>query len=170
MAEGRNPEDKGPRCQEDKMLTEDTEEKKRRNDWWKIDPQKPLDNDDWCRVLRQSLPEEKVPSQTCMARRVLGPGPVQHTPSRRDRSLRSQILQAEGLQETLEWRIRGVQQAAAALEEINKAIWTELQFTRRQHGDYSSYGGYKRQEETRWGEPSTRILRPGDSKRRRKHL
>nr|QBC73613.1 env polyprotein [Equine infectious anemia virus] len=36
MAEGRNPEDKGPRCQEDKMLTEDTEEKKRRNDWWKI--------------------------------------------------------------------------------------------------------------------------------------
>nr|QFE31734.1 rev protein [Equine infectious anemia virus] len=167
MAEGRDP-----RYQEDKMLTEDKEDNKRRNDWWKIgmDSQKPLDNDEWCRVLRQSLPEGKVCSQTCIARRALGPGPVQSTPSRSDRWIRQQILHAEGLQETLEWRIRGVQQTAAELERTNKAIWRELQSTRRQHGDYSSYENYKRKEETRWGEPSPRIPKSGDSKRRRKHL
>nr|QBC73622.1 rev [Equine infectious anemia virus] len=159
------------RNQEEKPLREDKEEPKGRNDWWKIDPQKPLDNDDWCRILRQSLPEEKILSQTCVARRFVGPGPVQHTPSKRDRWLRHQIQLAEAAQEQLEWRVRGVQQAARHLEDINKSIWRELQWTRDQHGDYSSFQSCEREEQRRWGEESSpRFLRCRDPKRRRKHL
>nr|AFW99189.1 rev protein [Equine infectious anemia virus] len=167
MAEGRDS-----RYQEEMIPKEESKgkEEKGRNDWWKIAPQTPLDNDDWCWVLRQSLPEEKTPSQTCIARRALGPGPVQSTPSKRERWLRGQIQQAESLQEQLEWRIRGVQQSAEALRDINQGIWRELQWTRRQQGDYSNFYSSKR-EERRWGEESKpRILKPGDSKRRRKHL
>nr|QHD59429.1 rev protein [Equine infectious anemia virus] len=169
MAEGRNPRD-----QEEKNLKEEPKEEykeeKGRNDWWKIDLQSPLDSDQWCRVLRQSLPEEKIPSQTCMARRALGPGPVQSTPSRRERWLRGQVQATEALQEQLEWRIKGVQQTADELRRRNRSIWAELQWIKSQRGDYSSWDDYKRQEENRWGEPSSRILKPGDSKRRRKHL
>nr|QHD59414.1 rev protein [Equine infectious anemia virus] len=163
MAEGRDS-----RYQEDMNLQEDHKEEKRKNDWWKMEG--PLDNDQWCHVLRQSLPEERIPSQTCMARRALGPGPVQSTPSRRDRWLRGQIQQAENLQEQLEWRIRGVEQKAKELQDINKNIWRELHCTKNQKGDYTSWKNYKEQAERKWGEGSARILRPGDSKRRRKHL
>nr|AFV61765.1 rev protein [Equine infectious anemia virus] len=144
--------------------------KERRNDWWKIVPQAPLDNDQWCKVLRQSLPEGDIPSQTCMARRALGPGPVQHTPSKRDRWLRGRIQHAEQLQEQLEWRLKGVRQTAEALEEANKAIWRGLAHTRSQRGNFSSWDNYRRQEETHWGEPSARISRLRDTKHRRKHL
>nr|ADK35819.1 Rev [Equine infectious anemia virus] len=137
MAEARDT-----RYQEEMNRKEDKEDK-RRNNWWKIDPQRPLDNDEWCRILRQSLPEEKVPSQTCIARRHLGPGPVSCIPGRRDSWIRGQVQHAEVLQEQLKWRIRGVQQTAKELEKVNKEIWRELQ---------------------------PRVLKPGDSKRRRKHL
>nr|ADU02711.1 rev protein [Equine infectious anemia virus] len=165
MAEARDT-----RYQEEMNRKEEKEDNKRRNNWWKIDPQRPLDNDEWCRILRQSLPEEKIPSQTCIARRHLGPGPVSYVPGRRDSWLRGQVQHAEALQEQLEWRIRGVQQTAKELEKVNKEIWRELQYTRRQHGDYRSFGDYRRREEERWGESSPRVLKPGDSKRRRKHL
>nr|QHD59424.1 rev protein [Equine infectious anemia virus] len=169
MAEGRDP-----RYSEDKNLKEeskeDYDEEKGKKDWWKIDPQSPLDNDKWCWVLRQSLPEEKVPSQTCVARRQLGPGPVQHTRSRRDRWIRGRIQEAEILQEQLEWRIRGVQQKYEELRRANERIWRELHFTEDQKGDYSSWRSYKYQEESHWGESSPRILKPGNSKRRRKYL
>nr|QSX72037.1 rev [Equine infectious anemia virus] len=164
MAEGRK---------EDRKLKEEREEQEdgKRNDWWKIVPQGPLDNDGWCRVLRQSLPEEEIPSQTCIARRQLGPGPVQHTPSRRDRWLRGQLILAEGLQEQLAWRIRGVQQKAKELDEVNKGIWRELHYTERQHGKFSSWDGYRRQEQRHWGEEAEpRCLKPRNPKRGRKHL
>nr|AAG02705.1 rev protein [Equine infectious anemia virus] len=165
MAESKEARD------QEMNLKEESKEEKRRNDWWKIDPQGPLESDQWCRVLRQSLPEEKIPSQTCITRRHLGPGPTQHTPSRRDRWIRGQILQAEVLQERLEWRIRGVQQAAKELGEVNRGIWRELYFREDQRGDFSAWGGYQRAQERLWGEQSSpRVLRPGDSKRRRKHL
>nr|QIC50022.1 rev protein [Equine infectious anemia virus] len=167
MAEGRDPRDR-----REMNLKEDPEEKarKRNNDWWKIDPQKPLDNDEWCRILRQSLPEEETPSETCMERRILGPGPVQCTPSRRNRWIRGQIQQAEILQEKLQWRIKGVQQTAQELGDLNRRIRKELDWTRAQHGDYSSFDGYRRDQERRWGQCPTSIGKPGDSKRRRKHL
>nr|QHD59419.1 rev protein [Equine infectious anemia virus] len=165
MAEGRES-----RYKEDMNQKEDHEDGKRRNDWWKIDPQGPLDNDQWCWVLRQSLPEEKIPSETCIARRELGPGPVQSTPSRRDRWLRGQIQQAEALQERLEWRIRGVQQTAKELRDINRGIWRELHYTKDQRGDYSSWKSYRLKQEHQWGESSSRVLKPEDSKRRRKRL
>nr|QBC73610.1 rev [Equine infectious anemia virus] len=163
-------QEKCSRVQEEMKLKEDKEVKKEERNWWKMAPQGPLDNTEWCRILRQTLPEEPVPSQTCIARRHVGPGPVQRTPSRRDRWLRGQIQEAEALQERLEWRIRGVQQTAKELEAINKGIWRELHYTKDQRGDYSSWDGYRRQQEEHWGEPSSRVLKPGNSKRRRKHL
>nr|QIC50014.1 rev protein [Equine infectious anemia virus] len=164
-------EERDSRERREAYLKEDAEEnaKKRNNDWWKIDPQKPLENDEWCRILRQSLPEETTPSETCMERRCLGPGPVQNTPSRRDRWLRGQIQQAEMLQEKLQWRIKGVQQTAKELEELNRKIRSELDWTRRTHGDFSSFHSYRR-EQRLWGQCSENVYKSEDPKRRRKHL
>nr|QFE31728.1 rev protein [Equine infectious anemia virus] len=164
-------QDSESRAQEEIRLKEDKEAKKEERNWWKMGmaPQGPLDNTEWCRMLRQSLPEEQIPSQTCIARRYMGPGPVQHTPSRRNRWLRAQIQEAEILQERLEWRIRGVQQTSQELEKINKRIWRELHYTKDQRGDYSAWYKYHRQQEERWGESSPRILKPENSKRWRTH-
>nr|UWI48079.1 rev [Equine infectious anemia virus] len=167
MADGREPGYQEKYLKEE--AKEESKEEKRNKDWWKIDWQKSLDYNQWSRDLRRALPEEQIPSQTCMARRHVGPGPTQPTPSRRDRWLREQILQAEGLQEQLEWRIRGVRQTVKELQKRNQGIWRELHYTRDQKGDYTSWTNYRYDQEKRWGEPS-RVRRLGDSKRWRKHL